>query len=188
MVSKIVPEVKTCPVCDGKFEVGGTGRPPRKTKYCSKICSGSAMTNRRITMPNRLTEAQAAYIAGMIDADGHVGIYRHSNGQPRIVISVSNTYMPMLEWLRDVTGIGSIGLNQAERPGYKASYKWNSGGPAGIAVLQQVIPYMHVKSERAKLAVEYQEVLADPRKSVDLSLRQAYRDQMLAMNRRGPGD
>jgi hypothetical protein len=188
MVSKITTDVKTCPVCSKGFEVGGTGRPPRRTQYCSKICSGTAMANRKVVLPNSLTEAQAAYVAGMIDADGHIGIYKHSNGQPRIVISVSNTYIPVLTWIKNTTGVGSVGLNQAERSGYKASYKWNSGGPSGVALLRQVIPYMQVKAARAALAIEYQDILADPKKSVDLKLRASYRDRMLMMNRRGPGD
>jgi hypothetical protein len=45
---KIVPTVKVCPVCQTQFEVGGRGRPNKKTVYCGAVCMGRGQQKIRI--------------------------------------------------------------------------------------------------------------------------------------------
>jgi hypothetical protein len=186
MIVKIIPDVKTCPVCQSTFEVGGTGRPKRTSVYCSKHCS--ATVRRRHPSCKELPEIQCAYIAGLIDADGHIGLYEHTNGKPRVKVQVTNTYEPVLIWMREVTGIGSYHEVHPETDKWKRGFYWSSSGISAASLIRQIQPYMIIKSERARLAVEYQDFIDEPANSLDLSKRKEYREKMLKLNRRGPED
>src|ERR1700729_1787967 len=130
-----------------------------------------------------LSYTVAAYLAGIIDADGHIALYKHSTGHPRLVLTVSNTNTTMLDWISEQTGVGKRYLQAKERPKYKATWNWVTGGPAGASVLREIRPYMIVKAERADLAIEYDAGLQADKRD-DLVWRDEQRVKMLALNKR----
>lgn len=189
MVAKIIPEERTCLVCPSTFLVGGQGRGSRSKKYCSPECARRAGYSRGGVLAEDLTVPQQAYLAGMIDADGHIGIYNRATAKgcgARLRLSVSNTDTTLLEWIQATTGIGSIVPKDKGNARCKPTYEWVTSAEAAASVLKQVIPYMIVKRARAELAIEYQVGLSDPINRADVESRERYRAEMLRLNKRGP--
>ena len=87
------------------------------------------------------------YIAGMIDADGHV------KAHPRI-LSISNTDLECLEFLRQYVG-GHISTAGAIRSGQnKQGYQLCLRNEEIVALLPQIIKYMIIKREEAENLLE----------------------------------
>ena len=58
---------------------------------------------------NRLTTTDAAYIAGLVDGEGTITLTSQHRGENRrLVLSISNTERPLLEFVRRVAGAGRI--------------------------------------------------------------------------------
>lgn len=189
MVAKIIPETRKCLVCPNTFLVGGTGNGLRSKKYCSRVCAGVGGGKKPAVLSNELTELDRAYLAGMFDADGHVGIYGRNTGPQgyaRVRLDISNTDFELLGWIQEITGIGSIQRKRPLNERYKPGGNWITSSEAAVSVLQQLLPYMRVKRARAELAIEYQVGLKDARNRADLAWREGYREKMLKMNKRGP--
>jgi hypothetical protein len=187
MVAKVIPDERICLGCGNTFLVGGTGRKKRGTKACSQACNGLVKSTVPGTPANHLTVANAAYLAGMIDADGHIGLYSRGPSQSlRVHADVSNTDRELLLWIREVTGVGSVNKQKDETATHKASFAWNTSSESAITLLRQVIPYMRVKRARAKLAIDFYTKRQEIGNRIDLSWQEPYRAKMLELNRRGP--
>lgn len=189
MVAKIIPEARKCLVCPNTFLVGGTGNGLRSKKYCSYVCAGVAGGKKPAVLANNLTDLDRAYLAGMFDADGHVGIYGRNTGPQgyaRVRLDISNTNFELLGWIQEVTGIGSIQRKQPLNERYKPGGNWITSSEAAVSVLTQLLPYMRVKRDRAELAIEYQVGLKDAARRADVEWRERYRAEMLRLNKRGP--
>ena len=139
------------------------------------------------------------YLAGIIDGEGSISIARsHSNRgyspSYRVRLLVSNTYMPLLEWIQSLWG-GHIWPWGGARPG-EASGLWKPGfcweidsRPAG-RIIERIRPYLRVKAAQAWLALEY---LAHylpghgPNRlsAEELALREGFHLASLYLNRRG---
>lgn len=117
-----------------------------------------------------LERENLGYLAGMIDADGHIGWRGGPYQAPDI--GVTNTSEALMAWLRDKAG-GSVALQRAtcpadcplEEPGHfhrkTPIYKWHLTGYRACIVLRAVAPYLVVKADRARGAVKrYEEALA----------------------------
>jgi hypothetical protein len=187
---KIEPEARTCPICTVVFLVGGTGRPKRSQRYCSTECGAAAQKPRGGSIAKELSPIFAAYLAGVVDSDGHVALYGRKNrdgvGVYRPHLSVVNTYKPLLERIQEETGVGGVCVQHKETDRRKTSYVWNSVSEAATTTLSQLLPYLLVKKDRAELAIDFYQRRMDPIKKADLSWQNEYRERMLAMNRRGP--
>ncbi len=58
---------------------------------------------------NLLDQTDAAYIAGLIDGEGTVTLSRrHRNKNRQLVVSISNTDRPLLEYVLNAVGAGKI--------------------------------------------------------------------------------
>jgi hypothetical protein len=121
-----------------------------------------------------LSETDAAYIAGLIDADGMVTCsYQNKNKVlpplPRPLVTVHNGDFGLLLWLRETIQVGSAyehGPGRPRRPDQNSD-NWNpvhryqlTGGNAQ-KVLRRVRPYLRVKAKQADL------VLTLPLRGVD---------------------
>jgi hypothetical protein len=186
MVSKVEPEIRKCLACPNTFLVGGAGNKKRETVTCSWQCRDKVRWVRKGKTCSTLTTEQAAYMAGMLDADGHIGIYKHNSRYARVTVTVSNTDDPFLHWVKALTGVGSVCLQRKGTATTKPNYQWYCVSHAAVTFLEQILPYMHIKRARAELAIEYHRFLETPEGRLDTDTQLEYREQMLALNRRGP--
>lgn len=59
--------------------------------------------------PLVLSATDAAYLAGLVDGEGTIGLtHRHAHENRQLVLSIANTEAGILQWVRERTGIGKI--------------------------------------------------------------------------------
>lgn len=106
-----------------------------------------------------ITRTTRAYIAGIIDGEGSIGIHRQhprphgKSATYRVKIHVSNIYLPLLEWLKDLFGGTIYHLSEPRRR--KPCYNWSLMGPPAVDVLRTIYPFLRVKAAQAWLALEF---------------------------------
>lgn len=133
-----------------------------------------------------LSTVDAAYLAGLIDADGTIGLYRKGrNGGAQYVLQmgISNTRNDVLAWVQEVTGVGLVAVNRPADERRKAAYHWIVQNRGAWSVLQQVMPYMRIKNDRAALARNALDAMA----AHDLEKVEEFRVLFTLANQRGPG-
>lgn len=100
-----------------------------------------------------MSETERAWLAGVIDGEGSVGIYRSTDGR-RIEVQVGNTHLGFVSKIRDVVGCGSICLRHSKgtlHKGRKPLYQYTmKGSERGLKLLEQVLPYLIIKKEKAE--------------------------------------
>lgn len=101
----------------------------------------------------------AAYIAGMLDADGHIGKHKTQSGHHRLTLTIDNTYAPLIGWLADQTGGIANVKNLACDPNCtkshvvhqrKDGYRFILRGERGFIVARAIYPYMIEKKVHLK--------------------------------------
>lgn len=113
-----------------------------------------------------MTKTELAYIAGMLDGDGYLGIRKTtSNDFPRrtgydAIMTVANTNFRVLEWLQQITGEGKI---YTSRPPDHIKYRskwgtWTLWSGAIGRLLPRVRPFLIVKSSQADVLLEFLKV------------------------------
>jgi hypothetical protein len=154
---KVEPEKRTCTVCGKGFLVGGRGNAPLKQTRCSRRCL--AFSRIRQPVINHLSDVDAAYIAGMFDGEGSIILWyrRGDSARPQLRCTVSNTHFPMLEWVKDRVGTGSVVRHRyPDATGYKEAGTWQCYGQNAVALLNQMLPYLIVKRDKAIDAIASQ--------------------------------
>lgn len=108
-----------------------------------------------------LKSTDAAYVAGIIDGEGCVSIARSKIGhtvsgyqyQPRL--SVTNTDLRMLKFIKAVTGLGTI----CERGGSKKrTWCWCSASQVTGKILKSVRKYLVIKRTRADYCIKLADI------------------------------
>jgi len=103
-----------------------------------------------------LKQTDAAYIAGLIDGEGTVTLSRrHRNENRHLVISISNTERPLLDYVLNTVGAGKITGKKAYQSHHNASYTYTISNRQGLALLTQIIPYLKTyKLKRSHLILD----------------------------------
>ena len=124
-------------------------------------------------MQDNQRQTHWAYAAGIFDADGCFMISRHKRetkrkNYPHKVDQWSWTYLPAVKvsmvepeainLLHKILGFGTVSLNGARpsRPNSKPLLQWGIRNRTNLPVfLEQIIPYLRIKKNRAKFLLEY---------------------------------
>lgn len=109
-----------------------------------------------------------AYLAGILDGEGTIGIYYHEKRNSyRVKISVVNTYKPLIDWIASVFG-GYI--YQRNHMKWKTRYEWHLGEDS-IELIRSLIPFLKVKKEQAIIAVDFRDNFKEKDKRFDFYLK-----------------
>ena len=117
----------------------------------------------------QLSNEDAAYLAGLIDADGtisaQVNSQRNRDGSRRMpvpMVLVVNTDLELIAWLKKVIGYGCSHETKAKptRPGqnmenWRPVHRFQITGRSAITLVGRVRPYLRVKAEKADLMVRF---------------------------------
>jgi len=97
----------------------------------------------------------AAYLAGLIDGEGTVTLTRlHRYGNRRLVVSISNCELAILEHVRNGIGAGKITSKKTYREHHARSFTYQISSRQALQLLVQVVGFMKsYKAERARLAL-----------------------------------
>ena len=100
-----------------------------------------------------LDQTDLAYIAGIIDGEGTVTLSRRHRSENRhLVISISNTERPLLEYVLKSVGAGKITNKKTYQSHHTASYTYAISNRQALAMLNQVFPYLKTyKAKRSDL-------------------------------------
>jgi LAGLIDADG endonuclease len=142
-------------------------------------------------------EQDFIYAAGFFDGEGSVSIDKTSaKGYAkdckfphhyRMRIRIPNTDFQIVEWLQETFGGNtSMYLKGGNRKPQKV---WYLSGPRACAFLQQVLPYLKVKSHAARLGIEFEDKRdGSPRISqIEWDRRNSLYLKLKALNYRGQG-
>jgi len=95
-----------------------------------------------------------AYVAGLIDGDGHIGI-RQVNGNHLPLIQVHNSIKAMPLYLNKIFG-GTLACDKPKVEGNRAVWKWMLQGKEGCKYFLSIIgQYLVIKHDSAKMMTEF---------------------------------
>lgn len=121
----------------------------------------------------------AAYLAGMVDGDGHIRT-AGAGSATRAELTITNSYLPMLEWAAEKTGVQAYsrvsrygGGEGVKRKGAvcaddcwaehvhqrKSVHRWIVRGERALIVLKGIEPFLQEKRGRALEVIGIQEAL-----------------------------
>ncbi len=105
---------------------------------------------------NKLSVADAAYIAGLVDGEGTVSLTRrHKNENRQLEISISNTEMKLLEYLLKTIGTGRITQKKTYSNKHTPSATYLISNRQALSLLEQISPYLRTyKQHRADLVLQ----------------------------------
>lgn len=110
----------------------------------------------------RLSVAELAYIAGLIDGEGCLLIYRKKDRRGsshfRCILRISNTSQRVIEWLQTRLG-GGAHAGQPSSSNHLLVYHWRCEGPRMATLLVATCPYLVIKPELADLLISMQMML-----------------------------
>jgi hypothetical protein len=101
-----------------------------------------------------------AYVAGLFDGEGYVDIYSASTSKAsksislmlRVVISQKDG--AIMNWLENNFG----GHVRMEKRKENWIYRWDIRSQAAKQFLQLILPFLKIKTEQVKMAIEFEEV------------------------------
>jgi hypothetical protein len=102
------------------------------------------------------SDTDLAYLAGMLDGEGTLGVYgryQKSRKEYIVVCVVANTDTRVLDWLVATFG-GNYSKRKRSSARWKTCYAWSLSDRHKLAeLLPAVMPYMKLKVEQAKLVL-----------------------------------
>jgi hypothetical protein len=107
------------------------------------------------------SKLELSYLAGMIDADGHIGIVKskivpgkYNTPAYTLRVNVTNTDKGLRDWL--IGRFGGTVTCRKHRAGlnWKPTYDWHYHNAKGAALLELIFPYLVIKDRQARLAIE----------------------------------
>jgi len=108
-------------------------------------------------MPLReLSEAEAAYAAGIVDGEGTITLTRmHRSEGRRPVVSISSTELPLLQYIRSIIGAGRITGKVTARDHHSPSFAYVISGRQALTLLARISPYLRTyKLQRCRLLLD----------------------------------
>jgi hypothetical protein len=123
----------------------------------------------RLLPPLELIPTEAAYIAGFFDGEGMVAISkdRHCgkrradrkspnvNASYSLVIKVSQSERPVIEWIKDRIG-GWISVKNFSKTQHRIHYVLVQKASHAKRILEALLPYLMVKRTQAEAGIEFQ--------------------------------
>lgn len=96
---------------------------------------------------------EAAWVAGLIEGEGSIGLYRHSSRKAacRVVVAVCMTDLDVLEKLQTTTGMGTLITKKISGLGKKPQWVWSVQNQPDISTLLKHI-YEWLGSRRKQQA------------------------------------
>ena len=141
------------------------------------------------------TEAINAYMAGILDGEGHFSMYFHERfNRHHVTVGVMNTSRDLIDWL--VNNFGGYVYEhkpKSHKPHWKPCWEWRMKVQEIPGRLPPILPYLVIKRRQAELAISFRETINpsanNPRKKgvspEILALRHKIMDELKSLNRKG---
>lgn len=100
-----------------------------------------------------------AYLAGVIDSDGYISINRscrHGRLYHGAQIGISGTRRQPHDLAASIWG-GKVALYMPKNPQHRGQFQWSRQGVVAAVAISLVLPYLRIKVEQARIALELHE-------------------------------
>lgn len=152
-------------------------------------------------MFENVTETEWAYIAGIIDGEGCLGVYHRSSrnkGTRQVIpstsyrprIQVVNTNLNLVLWIRDRLK-GDIATYASHDSRRKTKYVWRNGAARSIlSICEHCLPYLVIKRKQAELVLRFpvdavcNQWTVEETRRIKIEKHNLY-EETLRLNRRG---
>jgi len=143
-----------------------------------------------------LSETDKAYLSGIVDGEGSVGIYRQHVGRSggagmAVRLSIVSTTKALIDWLELKIGFGSVTTRpESVEKNRNRAYLWQAHGQNAVDLLINLTPYLVIKKRQARVAILFQKTRGITGKKVSTLIsfqRERLRKIMRHENRRGYG-
>ena len=121
-----------------------------------------------------MTEAEAAYIAGLFDGEGTITYKKYKEKKKngtydcwRISMEIAMTDRSVLVWLTEVLGCGTLN-KKPRKNGHKMQYRWRCVFRDCFHVCCILFPYAHVKLGKIQQVIEHYSTIEKKDNVVDL--------------------
>lgn len=121
----------------------------------------------RVRLPSTHSDIERAYMAGIMDGEGYIGLAQHGRGGGKSMrigritlnVRVVNTNRDMMEWI--ATRWPSALNYQSSDPSSnrKARWVWSLNANNALHFLDEVYPFMVARRPQAKVAIRFQRYL-----------------------------
>jgi hypothetical protein len=108
-----------------------------------------------------MTEAEAAYIAGLFDGEGTITYKKYKEKKTkgtydcwRISMEIAMTDRSVLVWLTEVLGCGTLN-KKPRKNGHKMQYRWRCVFRDCFHVCCILFPFAHVKLAKIQQIIEH---------------------------------
>ena len=108
-----------------------------------------------------MTEAEAAYIAGLFDGEGTITYKKYKEKKTkgtydcwRISMEIAMTDRSVLVWLTEVLGCGTLN-KKPRKNGHKMQYRWRCVFRDAFHVCCILFPFAHVKLGKIQQVIEH---------------------------------
>ena len=108
-----------------------------------------------------MTEAEAAYIAGLFDGEGTITYKKYKEKKKngtydcwRISMEIAMTDKSVLVWLTEVLGCGTLN-KKPRKNGHKMQYRWRCVFRDTFHVCCLLFPFAHVKLDKIQKVIEH---------------------------------
>ena len=110
-----------------------------------------------------LTTAEAAYLAGIVDGEGTLSVWRsrphdyRSRDKYAMTFTIAQADWPFLDGIRQMAGNGHVAACRRKQPDprRKPEYKLVFNGHQTRWILPQISPYLRVKRRQADLVLQF---------------------------------
>lgn len=97
-----------------------------------------------------------AYMAGFVDADGHISIHCRSYKQKTYyspLIGIGGTQPAPLKAAKDLWG-GSLFTYRPKNPRHRLQFQWQCVGVKAATAIEDILPFLRLKEDQALIALE----------------------------------
>lgn len=124
-----------------------------------------------------MEETEKAYLAGLIDGEGYIGILKSMRGNKKHftsakdylycpIFKVAMTYKPVIEYLHQRYGGTFNSRKRSVNPNWKDAYDWVIKNAKVMLILNEIYPYMKVKRREVEILREFYKTVSGPGKPI----------------------
>ena len=103
-------------------------------------------------------QSKAAYLAGIIDGEGTIGLIRTGTNKGHAYLSpylrVTMTHLPTIDYIHKMWG-GSMRLHTKQQEHHKQAYTWQYSSQGAINILATIWPFLQTKRTQAWLMFQF---------------------------------
>ena len=133
-----------------------------------------------------LSPTDAAYIAGLVDGEGTITLSRkHANEGRQLVISISSTERPILDFAREQIGAGKITTKKTAKAHHAAAFTYAICNRQALSLLLQIERFLRSYNRRRAELVRESYLRLTPRNGkytpALLAARKSFEERLLCM-------